>query len=330
MEFPNRLQELRKHSAIPEILIDTIEAFYESYEQAVTQNGLNIADSQETLSTFLDLVISQLKEPFAFEPFHKKIREPKDLYRFGIEFIRPLVQLDQSRVTGLEIVDKVEAGIRKGENAILFANHQIEPDPQAISLLLEQTHPHLVDQMIFVAGHRVTTDPLAVPFSMGCNLLCIYSKNYIDHPPEKKEKKVAHNQKTMKTMRDLLAEGGRCIYVAPSGGRDRPNASGVVEVAPFDHQSIEMFQFIARQSKTPTRFYPLALNTYHLLPPPDQINKGLGEARLPKSTPIQLAFGDEILFEQLPIPADLDKKNQRIERSRLIHSLVDQLYRKIT
>ena len=43
--------------------------------------------------------------------------------------------------------------------------------------------------MIFVAGERVITDPLAIPFSMGSNLLCIYSKRYIDHPPEKKIEK---------------------------------------------------------------------------------------------------------------------------------------------
>ncbi|ADI37772.1 glycerol-3-phosphate acyltransferase,chloroplastic [Waddlia chondrophila 2032/99] len=329
MDFQQRLQEIRSDFAYPKILLDSLEAFYSSYAQAVSQNGVDVADCQEPLLTFLDLLEAQLKSPFIFEPFHKKIRKPKDLYRFGIDFIRPLVQLEKSKILGLDIVEEIETGMKRGENAILFANHQIEPDPQAISLLLEKTYPDLVDRMIFVAGHRVTTDPMAVPLSMGCNLLCIYSKNYIDHPPEEKPRKIAHNQHTMKTMRDLLTEGGQCIYVAPSGGRDRPNAAGVVEVAPFDHQSIEMFHFIAKQSKTPTRFYPLALNTYPLLPPPDEIKKSLGEKRLPNTTPIHLAFGKEILFEQLPISINLDKKAQRIERARCIRSLVDQLYQLI-
>jgi glycerol-3-phosphate O-acyltransferase len=33
----------------------------------------------------------------------------------------------------------------------------------------------------------VITDPLAIPFSMGCDLICIYSKKYIDVIPEKRE-----------------------------------------------------------------------------------------------------------------------------------------------
>ena len=37
------------------------------------------------------------------------------------------------------IVDSLE----KGENAIFLANHQTEADPQAISILLEDTFPHL-------------------------------------------------------------------------------------------------------------------------------------------------------------------------------------------
>ena len=48
-----------------------------------------------------------------------------------------------------------------------------------------------------VAGDRVTTDVVAVPFSKARNLLCIYSKRHIDNPPEEKPKKMRHNAKTM-------------------------------------------------------------------------------------------------------------------------------------
>ena len=51
--------------------------------------------------------------------------------------------------------------------------------------------------MIMVAGDRVTTDVVAVPFSKARNLLCIYSKRHIDNPPEEKPKKMRHNAKTM-------------------------------------------------------------------------------------------------------------------------------------
>ena len=39
------------------------------------------------------------------------------------------------------------------------------------------------------SGDRVTTDLLAMPFSMGRNLLCIFSKKHIDSVPELKSKK---------------------------------------------------------------------------------------------------------------------------------------------
>src|SRR5690606_4917236 len=126
-------------------------------------------------------------------------------------------------------------------NVVLLANHQTETDPQIISILLEKSHARIAEQIIYVAGERVITDPLAIPFSMGCNLLCIYSKRYINSPPELKNEKQLHNKSTMELMSRLLKEGGKIIYVAPSGGRDRRSSSGKVEVASFDPQSIEMF-----------------------------------------------------------------------------------------
>ena len=64
-------------------------------------------------------------------------------------------------------------------------------------LRLHENHERLEQDMIMVAGHRVTTDVVAVPFSKARNLLCIYSKRHIDNPPEEKPKKMRHNAKTM-------------------------------------------------------------------------------------------------------------------------------------
>ena len=48
---------------------------------------------------------------------------------------------------------------------------QTEADPQVISLLMEREgYGDVAAKLINVAGHRVTTDPLAIPFSMGRNL----------------------------------------------------------------------------------------------------------------------------------------------------------------
>ena len=243
--------------------------------------------------------------------------------------MKPLVDEKHSSVIGHENIQEIVSHLKKGHNVVFLANHQIEADPQAISILLDPTYPGLAERMIFVAGERVITDPLAVPFSMGRNLLCIYSKRYIDNPPENKAAKQLHNKKTMELMSQLLKKGGRAIYVAPSGGRDRQNAEGVVEVAPFDPQSIEMFYLMAKKAETPTFFYPMALSTYDLLPPPETIQVEIGEVRQTQRGSIHLAVGDAINMENFPGSEITNKQERRKARAGYIHSRVCKDYQNL-
>jgi glycerol-3-phosphate O-acyltransferase len=174
------------------------------------------------------------------------------------------------------------------------------------------------------------TDPLAIPFSMGCDLLCIFSKRYIDTPPHLKADKQLHNKKTMQLMSKLLEEGGKIIYVAPSGGRDRKNKEGVVEVAPFDADSVEMFYLMAKKAKTPTHFIPFTLSTYDLLPPPDTIQKELGEMRIAQRTPVHLAFAPPFDMEHFAQSETMDKLEKRQLRSNAIWNIVRETYQKMT
>lgn len=326
MDHFEKLKQYTLKGKLPESLASVIHNFYLSYDVVIKENGYSLEHVQSILNQFLDLVVEQLEKPYAFEPFHKKITTPFDFYHFGLEFIRPLVIFDKSTVKGTDNLLAMEAALEKGENVILLANHQTEPDPQAISLLLEKSHPKLAENMIFVAGHRVTSDPLAVPLSKGCNLLCIYSKRHIEVPPEQKIEKLAHNQRTMKKMAQLLDEGGACIYVAPSGGRDRPGEDGVIEVAPFDPQSLEMFWLIAQHAAKPTHFHPLALATNDLLPPPSSVGKELGEHRHARCTPIHLSFGAEVDMQNYPGSDNPDKKQRRQNRADYIRQLVADDY----
>jgi len=69
-------------------------------------------------------------------------------------------------------------------------------------------------------------------------------------------------------MSELLSEGGKTIYVAPSGGRDRRNNQGIVEVAPFDPQSIEMLLLDGSKSRKNQLFsilWPYLLMLFFLL-----------------------------------------------------------------
>lgn len=321
------LEEERK--IIPYKVCQILKGFYTSYQKSVESHHLPTTDHDQIFIKFLDYVKEQIKNPFSFDPYHQKIRKPIDYYQFGVDFMKPLVDLELSSVLGKDNLNRIAAQVANKENVILLANHQTEADPQTISVLLEDLHPEIGEEMIFVAGERVLTDPLAIPFSMGRNLLCIYSKKYIDNPPEQKHAKQLHNQFTMRIMSQLLTEGGKCIYVAPSGGRDRPNEQGVVEVAPFDPQSIEMFYLMAQKSKTPTHFYPLALSTYDLLPPPNTIQTELGETRLTKRGDIHLCFGEEIIMDQIPdLPEN--KVEKREKRANYIWNIVKNDYARIS
>lgn len=306
-----------------------MQRFFNTYSVALKERGIATNTIDSLTKQYVEKVREQLKNPFSFQPFHERIRSPIDYYSFGLEFLRPLIIFESSKVLGLSHVKKMTEQLSRKENVVLLSNHQTEVDPQVISLLLEKHYPQFAEEMIFVAGDRVITDPLAIPLSMGRNLLCIYSKKRIDHPPELKEKKQLHNQRTMKLMAELLSEGGKCIYVAPSGGRDRPNESGEVEVAPFDSQSIEMFWLMSQKASKPTHFYPLALASYQLLPPPMELDVELGEVRKTVSCPVHIAFGEEINMEDYPGNKEMDKKKKRQLRSDHIWSLVNSEYQKL-
>ncbi|MBY0528587.1 MAG: 1-acyl-sn-glycerol-3-phosphate acyltransferase [Rhabdochlamydiaceae bacterium] len=312
--------------SIPEKYQELFRQFYEGYANALSSHGHHKEEHLDLFISLARMVREQCIEPFLFQPYHQKIRSPIDYYTFGLDFIRPLVEKEKSTVQGISHFKSLCSSLERGENAIFLANHQIEADPQAISILLEDIDPSFGEKLIFVAGERVITDPLAVPFSKGCDLLCIYSKRYIDYPPELKRDKQLHNKRTMELMSELLSEGGKAIYVAPSGGRDRPNAHGVVEIASFDPQSIEMFYLMAKRAGHPTHFYPLALRTYDLLPPPQTVQVELGEARIAKRGGIHLAFGERIDMEHFP-GADVENKQERRQaRASYICNLVKQAY----
>lgn len=318
MEFIERITLEHQAGRLPNDIFHTLRNFYAGYFKTLEQHSKDYKRSSELLDRYIDEVIKQTQDPYLFDAYHQKVTSPYDYQEFGKEFIRPLVLTKESTVCGQEVLREMLQAIRKGENVVLLANHQTEADPQIINLLLEDLCPKEASEMIFVAGHRVTTDPLSIPFSMGCNLICIHSKKHIDHPPELKQSKLLHNQKAMRRMSELFGEGGKWIYVAPSGGRDRPDGKGNIPVAPYDPQSIEMIYLMAKSSKKPTHFHTLALSTYHVLPPPDTVEKDIGEKRVAQCSPAHLAFGKEIPMESFPGSEEPDKKLRRSLRAEYI------------
>jgi len=221
-----------------------------------------------------------------------------DFYAAGCDFFRPSMDLEKSCLLGQENLKKAQEQIAAGENVVFFANHQSEADPQVVSCLFEtvsEDSGDLAREIMYVAGHKVTTDPLAVPFSMGRNLLCIHSKKHIDADPETKPAKSKQNMAAMNSMLMGLKEGGMAIWVAPSGGRDRRDVeTGKIPIAPFDSKTIDMFRLMGRKSKVPTHYYPMAMVSYDLCPPPDFVDPGVGELRNVRFTPTGINILDEV------------------------------------
>ncbi|MDX8431263.1 MAG: 1-acyl-sn-glycerol-3-phosphate acyltransferase [Candidatus Algichlamydia australiensis] len=321
------LLNLIRKQEIPKRSQEILEGFASSYAQVLKKRGFSDELTQKNFLNFLHAAIEHFTHPYQFALYHKSVRKPFDYHQFGIDFIEPLIDLEKSTITGEENLKKIDEFTKRGENVILLANHQTESDPQIWSVMLKETYPELAQNLILVAGERVIKDPVAIPFSLGCNLLCIYSKKHIENPPEEQHRKQLHNKETMEKMRELLTEGGKCIYVAPSGGRDRPDEKGEIAIAPFDPKSIEMFYLMAKKAKTPVHFFSLTMDTYLILPPPDTLEKDLGERRITIGGPVHLGFGDEIDMESFPGSDESNKQARRQNRANYIWDIVDKTYK---
>lgn len=300
--------------AVYKSLLERLEGFIENEEQATI------------FSDYLQQVIIQCKSPTPFPPFH-----PMDetRHKAGKQFFSCFIDQESSTVLGQDNLDKIASLIEKKENVILFSNHQIEPDPQAIDLAISKTHPELVKNMIFIAGEKVVTDPFTIPFSLGYNIISIYSKKHIENPPENKEQKQIHNQKTMQVLVELLQEKGKIVWVAPSGGRDRPDENNELIPAALDPASILMFALLAKKSQVPTHFFPLSLKTYSLLPPPKERDSQLGEERILQKGPVSLCFGDLIDLELLQKNAPGSKNEARQYIAKQIYKFIYNNYKKL-
>ncbi|KAL3928325.1 MAG: hypothetical protein SGARI_005070 [Bacillariaceae sp.] len=234
-----------------------------------------------------------------------------DYYQWGCDFFRHFMDKEDSVVLGQDNLKTAMEQAAKGENVVFFANHQSEADPQVMSMMLEKAgYKEEASKVVYVAGHKVTTDPLdpvdsfflpslfditAIPFSMGRNLICIHSKKHIEADPETKGVKNRQNLAAMGGMLEKLKEGGCILWVAPSGGRDRRDVeSGKTPIAEFDSKTVDMFKLMGRKSKVPTHYYPLAMVSYELCPPPDFVEAGVGEQRNFRFVPVGIKCGSEI------------------------------------
>jgi hypothetical protein len=68
------------------------------------------------------------------------------------------------------------------------------------------------------------------------------------------------------------------VWIAPSGGRDRPDADGHWTPDPFDPTAVELMASLIGRAKKPGHLYPMAMYSYPIMPPPKKVHlqRGVG------------------------------------------------------
>lgn len=328
----DKLAKAREKYEIPDKYMGILSSLFTNYMTEVYKAGKDVDKYESVLTEFFTQVLESMQDPYKFEPYHKAIREPYDYYELGKEFMSGVIDIEDSIVSGESKIAEMQKYVEAGDNVVLLANHQSEADPQIFSVLLDPKVPGFSESVTFVAGDRVTTDLLAQPFSKGRNLLCIFSKKHVENPPEQKAEKTKHNRNVMRQMQKLFNEGGKIIWVAPSGGRDRKGPDGKFQVSDFDAKSVEMFRLVGRKSGRRTHFYPLSMLTGNVAPPPDAVGGAVGEARKVNFSPAGLYFGDE-LDPDANIKEKFidyrDRNEQREAFSQYVHGIVEENYKRL-
>ena len=289
---------------------------------------------QRSVAIFKNMIktyAQQLVDPYEFPSYHLAMRAPFDYYTLGNEYVGALVDWRRSVLRNAERWDVVEAQLAAGENVVLLANHQSEADAAFIPLLTQKRNPQLGEKVIYVAGDRVVTDLMAKPFSMGRNLLCVHSKKHIDDEPALKPAKQRQNMRTLKEMERLLKEGGKLLWIAPAGGRDR-RREGVLAPDAFDPGAIEMVRRLGtKPNAAKTHFYPFAMATYDVMPPPETLEKSLGEKREVRFTGVGLSLGTEVDLSEgaawsAALPADAPAEKRQEALALAVHAEVSSEY----
>lgn len=296
-QFKGVLQAAQSSGLISDQLRLIWEDFYDNYKATVLESEIPEHDEAfivQVQASIADRVFHQFKEPYTFPSKHQRILEPFNYYEFGQQYVGSLLDFENSFIGNLETWQQIADQLEQGHNVVMLANHQTEADPGVFAHMIKTSFPKMAEDVIYVAGDRVITDPLCKPFSMGRNLFCVYSKRHIDDVPEEKEAKLAMNRKTVMSMARELNKGGLLLWIAPSGGRDRPRADGVWAPNEFDPGSVGLMQKLLSKAKKDGHLYAMAMVSWKMMPPPVKIEEAIGERRKTNFAGVGISVTPEI------------------------------------
>ncbi|EFJ48252.1 hypothetical protein VOLCADRAFT_81121 [Volvox carteri f. nagariensis] len=328
-QFKAVIKGLVSSGKMPAHLEPAWEYFYDNYKKAVVNSGIPGADEKlvtQVQASILDNVLLQAVQPYTFPSFHNRITEPYNYYEFGQRYVGTLIDFQNSVLGHRERWDRVQEFLDQKHNVVLLANHQTEADPGVFAHMLASTHPKLATDVIYVAGDRVVTDPMCKPFSMGRNLFCVHSKKHMGDVPELKAAKMETNRKTLVAMQRKLNEGGVLIWIAPSGGRDRPDADGLWSPDRFDPAAVELMRNLTQRAKQPGHLIPMSMYSFPLMPPPKTVDKSIGERRLTNYTGVGISVCEELDVASIISGSD-DKEVSQQALATAAHAAVTESYK---
>lgn len=312
----------------PPQLLMAWKDFFNNYKTAVTTSGApgaNIKLASKVQASIADTVLKEFKSPYVFPPFHTRLLTPYNYFEFGQRYVGTLINFNESLLGHPERWNEIDRLLQQKHNVVILANHQTEADPGVFAHMLLSSNPSLAKEVVYVAGDRVVTDALCKPFSMGRNLFCVYSKRHLDDDPSTKAAKMDNNRKTVLTMARKLNEGGLLMWIAPSGGRDRPKENGEYLPDKFDPDAVELMRNLVARAKQPGHIFPMAMFSYPVMPPPKTVDKALGERRLTNYTPVGISLCEELNVDKI-VSGISEKEEQQRALAVAAHQAVTEEY----
>ena len=306
------LEQLSAAGKLPQPLLESWRDFYASYRGAVVGSGAPGAGEElaaRVQATIADTVFNQMAggdRAYEFPSAHRRLLDPYDYYEFGQRYVGSLIDFESSVLGRPDRWQRVSEQLKRGDNVVLLANHQTEADPGVFAHMLAASHPEMAQEVNYVAGDRVVTDPLCKPFSMGRNLFCVHSKRHMGDDPKIKAAKMETNRKTLVAMQRALNAGGCLLWIAPAGGRDRPDATtGAWLPDKWDPAAVELMRNLAARAKPAGHLYPMAMFSWPVMPPPKAVEKNLGERRVTAYSGVGISLCEELTEAELaPAPKD--------------------------
>ncbi|KAL6544000.1 Glycerol-3-phosphate dehydrogenase [NAD(+)] [Orobanche gracilis] len=116
--------------------------------------------------------------------------------------------------------------------------------------------------------------------------------------------------------------GAKIIWIAPSGGRDRPHpVTKEWYPAPFDASSVDNMRRLAEHAGTPGHIYPLAILCHEIMPPPAQVEKEIGERRVISFHGVGLSVAPSINYHEFTSALE-DQEKAKIAYTESLYAAV--------